>query len=223
MKVILSYIIILTTKLFSHLFYRFEVKTTPQNFSEWNDIKLIIFLNHTSLFEPLFLGVLPWSFTLKLPRKLLAPGASKTLDRPIVGKFWKILSPGMISISRQRDKTWREFMQKIHEGAVVAIAPEGRMKRKNGLDINGNKMTVKSGVADIIEVINEGKILFAYSGGLHHVQAPGERLPKLFKTLKMNIEVIDTKDYKAQFLSNGLEWKREVTQDLQTRLETKCP
>ena len=129
----------------------------------------------------------------------------------------------MIAISRKRDKTWSEFMQKIHEGAIVTIAPEGRMKRKNGLDINGNKMTVKSGIADIIEVMNQGKVLFAYSGGLHHVQAPGERLPRLFKTLKMNVEIMEIEQYKAQFHSNGIEWKREVINDLQQRLETKCP
>lgn len=222
MKEILSFLIITAIKAYSHIFYRFKVELSPKSFKEWEEVKLIIFLNHTSLFEPLFLGVLPWRFIFKLPKKLLAPGASKTLNRPIVGKFWKILSPGMISISRQRDKTWREFMQKIHEGAIVAIAPEGRMKRKNGLDINGNKMTVKSGVADIIEMMNEGKILFAYSGGLHHVQAPGE-FPKLFKILKMNLEIMDIRDYKKQFTSEGIDWKREVTSDLQNRLETKCP
>ena len=56
------------------------------------------------------------------------------------------------------------------------------MKRRNGLDSQGQPMTVRGGIADILEAIPSGPMLIAYSGGLHHVQAPGETLPAVFRT-----------------------------------------
>lgn len=97
------------------------------------------------------------------------------------------MSPGITSITRKRDESWDEFMYSLSDDSVVVIAPEGRMMRKNGLDLDGNKMTVKAGVVDILSGLNKGQMVIAYSGGLHHVQIPGEGLPKLFKTLKLNL------------------------------------
>ncbi len=114
-------------------------------------------------------------------------------------------------------------MNAIHDRAVIAMALEGRMKRRNGLDLAGKKMTVKSGVADIIAELEEGNILVAYSGGLHHVQVPGQILPRLFRKLKLNLEIIDIEDYKSNFNTEGIQWKRDVTADFQRRLETNCP
>lgn len=210
-------------KLFANIFYRFNIKWLSTYQNNWENIRLIVFLNHTSLYEPLFIGALPWSFVEKLARKLVAPGASKTLERPIVGFFWRLLSPGMTSITRKRDKSWREFMQKIQDKSIVIIAAEGRMKRKNGLDAFGRKMTVRAGISDILETQTEGDMLIAYSGGLHHVQAPGEKLPRLFKKINANLELINIEEYKAQFHSTGLQWKKDIIQDLQTKLETNCP
>lgn len=223
MRNFISFVVLSTIKFFANLFYRFEAKWLGREVSNWDSIRLIVFLGHTSLYEPLFIGLLPWKFVKKLSRKLVAPGASKTMQRPIVGKFWKLMSPGMTSISRKRDKSWREFMQKISDDSVIIIAPEGRMKRKNGLDVNGQKMTVKSGISDILEFENEGDMLIAYSGGLHHIQAPGEKFPKLFKKIKANLEVISIKEYKTKFDSEGIQWKKDVTSDFQNRLEKNCP
>ena len=191
----------------------------------WGNVKLIVFLNHTSLFEILYLAILPVSFLRMLSRRMVAPGAIKTLDRPIVGMFFKLFSPGMTPVTRKRDDSWQQFLESMHDDSIILIAPEGRMMRKNGLDLEGNKMTVKGGVTDILARINKGQMLFAYSGGLHHVQVPGEGFPHLFKTVKLDVEVCDVADYKASFNAEmgSRAWKKLVLDDMQHRLETKPP
>jgi hypothetical protein len=92
------------------------------------------------------------------------------------------------------------------------------MKRKDGLDKHGKPMTVKGGVADILEVLSSGKILIAYSGGLHHVQAPGELLPRPFQTIHIAFEQMDLMEYKQKHMANG-SFKDSVVADLQQRLE----
>lgn len=114
-------------------------------------------------------------------------------------------------------------MSSIEKDSIILIAPEGRMKRPNGLDLSGKPMTVKAGIADILSNIEDGKMLIGYSGGLHHIQVPGQMRFRLFKTLKMNAEVVDIKDYKNSFKSEGIQWKRDVVADMQHRLETNCP
>lgn len=224
MRVLISFFILSTVKIIGLIFYKTEDKwLTVEGKDKWDSIRYIVFLNHTSLFEPLYVSMVPFSFLWRLSRKMVAPGADKTLNRPIVGKFWKFLSPGMISISRKRDNTWKEFMNAIEERSVIIIAPEGRMKRPNGLDLSGKKMTVRGGVADILENLNEGNMLIAYSGGLHHVQKPGEHFPRLFKTIKMNLEQLDIQKYKSQFDVTGRAWKKAVVDDMQRRLETNPP
>ena len=191
----------------------------------WGNVKLIVFLNHTSLFEILYLAILPVSFLRMLSKRMVAPGAIKTLDRPIVGMFFKLFSPGMTPVTRKRDDSWQQFLESMHDDSIILIAPEGRMMRKNGLDLEGNKMTVKGGVTDILARINKGQMLFAYSGGLHHVQVPGEGFPHLFKTVKLDVEVCDVADYKASFNAEmgSRAWKKLVLDDMQHRLETKPP
>ena len=93
----------------------------------------------------------------------------------MVGRFFRILAANVVSITRERDHTWRDVLATIDPDSMVLILPEGRMKRLNGLDSNGQPMTVRGGIADILETIERGPMLVAYSGGLHHVQAPGER------------------------------------------------
>jgi len=154
---------------------------------------------------------------------MVAPGADKTLNRPIVGFFWKLMGPGFISITRKRDKSWFQFLKAIEDKSIILIAPEGRMKRKNGLDTNGKPMSVRSGVAEIIEVLTEGNIMIGYSGGLHHVQHPGDILPRLFKNIKISIEVIAVSDYKKQFSSEGIQLRKDIVKDLEQRLLKNTP
>ena len=42
-----------------------------------------------------------------------------------------------------------------------------------------------------------------YSGGLHHIQVPGELLPTPFKTIRVRMEMIDIAAYKKE-LESGL-------------------
>lgn len=223
MRILISFSVMMLTKAFSTLFYKLELKWISEIKNDFDRIRIIVFLNHTSLYEPLFIRVLPTWFIFRLARKMVAPGADKTLNRPIVGFFWKLLSPGMISITRKRDSSWTKFLEKIKRRSIIVIAPEGRMKRESGFDKDGKPMTVRSGVADIIEASSEGRIAIAYSGGLHHVQHPGERLPRLFKTIKMNLEVLEIEDYKKQFTTEGIELKKEIVADLEARLKRNCP
>lgn len=224
MRQILSFFTLLFIKFFSRIFFRFEVKWLNKQ-ARWENIKMIVLLNHTSLLEPLYLSYLPISFLWRLSKRMVAPGADKTLKRPLVGFFYKVFSPGMTPITRKRDDSWVQFMESIYEDSIIVIIPEGRMKRPSGLDLNGNKMTVKSGITDVLKGLNKGEMLFAYSGGLHHVHAPGEKKYHFFKTLKLNLEVFDIAAYKAMFGTDQTTdiWRNKVIEDLQIRLETKAP
>jgi 1-acyl-sn-glycerol-3-phosphate acyltransferase len=226
MRSFISFIFLLLLKGISKLLYRYKIGW-PNNNPDlpWKDVRLIVFLNHTSLWEWLYIGFLPVSFLRILSKRMVAPGADKTLNRPLVGFFFKLASPGLISISRKRDDTWSEFMGAIHSDSVIIIIPEGRMKRPTGLDLDGNKMTVRGGVADVLTELHEGQMVIAYSGGLHHVHAPGEKGFRVFKTLKMNLELFKITDYKSSFgEAPGSEpWRKKLLADLQHRLETKVP
>ena len=59
------------------------------------------------------------------------------------------------------------------------------------LDDNGD------GVVDILDKIDEGNLLILYSGGLHHVHAPGDAFPKPFRTIRLRFEQMPVRDYKA--------------------------
>jgi len=225
MKSLISFFTLLTLKILSGIFYRFEISWPKDNKIVWNDVRLIVFLNHTSLMEVLYIGFLPVSFLRMLSKRMVLPVATKTLDRPLLGFLFKIFNPGMTPIARKRDDSWQQFLESIHDKSIVMIAAEGRMKRKTGLDMYGKKMTVKPGVVDILATLNKGQMIFAYSGGLHHVQVPGEGMAKVFKTLKMDLEVFDIPVYKNSFAEppGSQTWKVQVLNDMQLRLETKPP
>lgn len=223
----LSFFFLVFIKIVSRLLFTFKVNWPGgnRNLVDFKKVRLIVLLNHTSLLEPLFVGILPISFLYQLSRKMAAPGADKTLNRPLVGTLYKMFSPGMKSITRKRDDSWDEFMNSIEEDSVIVIIPEGRMKRRNGFDLQGNKMTVKSGVADILARLDGGKMLIACSGGLHHVHAPGEKRYRFFQTLKLNVFEFDIASYDALFEGErGSEaWVKSVVADMQYRLENDCP
>lgn len=224
MRRLLAFLILASVKTMSWIFYRGRYKwLEPVPKHKWKDIRLMVFLNHTSLYEPLFSQIIPYSYLWHLAGHFNIPGADVTLDRPLVGTFWKLMVPNIASVSRKKDATWENYLDSIQKDSVVMIAPEGRMKRPNGLDRFGKPMTVRGGVADIIESIDEGHMVLCLSGGLHHVQAPGQHFPNLFKTIEMNFSYIDIKEYKAQFPHNPRERKIKIVQDLQIRLERDCP
>jgi hypothetical protein len=223
MRQFLSFLILASVKIVSTLFYKLDQNwlTSKKDFN-WSEIKLLIFLNHTSLYEPLYFQALPFSFLWKISKHLAAPGAAKTIERPIVGFFWRLMVPTMTAITRLRDDSWTQFLKSINPESIIVIIPEGRMKRLNGLDVDGNPMTVRGGVAEVINMLDSGKMLLVYSGGLHHIQHPGQHIPKIFKTIKANIEYMDISDYKKLFQITKNP-NKEIVADLQTRLQTKCP
>lgn len=217
--------LLVTLKYLSKVFYRHDfgwVGPTPAD--PWAGLRLVVFLNHTSLFEPVFLGMVPNRFIWRLAAHGVVPAADKTTDRPLVGLIFRFVAHHVIAITRQRDNTWFEVLSRIDPQSMVVLAPEGRMKRENGLDVHGKPMTVRGGVADILHSVKEGRLLIAYSGGLHHVQIPG-RLPRIFKTIRLRIENIDVAEYVHEMMSRGgeEEFKRNVMKDLDWRRDHYCP
>src|ERR1043166_1214740 len=195
--------LLIVLKYLSKVFYRHDfgwIGTPPPR--PWHDIRLVAFLNHTSLFEPVFLGVVPNSFIWRLAAHGVVPAADKTTDRPLVGLIFKFVAHHVIAITRERDATWFAVLNKIDPRSMLVIAPEGRMKRANGLDLHGNPMSVRGGIADILEAVKDGRFLIAYSGGLHHVQIPG-RVPRIFKTVRLRVEVVEIADYIAEINAKG--------------------
>lgn len=214
-----------TIKMLSRIFYRLDLQwvgDVPEN--PWNNIRLVAFLNHTSLFEPLFLGAVPNSFMWRLARHGVVPAADKTTGRPLVGMVFKFVAHSVVPVSRQRDHTWFAVLRKIDPDSMVVIAPEGRMRRANGLDSTGKPMTVRGGISDIIDAVGEGRMVLAYSGGLHHVQIPGRR-PRAFKTIRIRLEAIEVSTYRASMAAKGgVEgFKRAVMADLDLRRDLLAP
>lgn len=226
MKTYFIFLVLLKAKLFAHLFYRFSsrwVGEVPED--RWERIRLVVLLNHTSLFEWLYIGVAPLCLVWQIAAHGVIPVAAKTLNRPFVGPFFSILAQHVVSITRRPDESWRQLLASVNDPkATVLILPEGRMMRATGLDAEGRPMTVRGGVADIMRSMDRGRILFGYTAGLHHVQVPGQRFPRLFKHLEMTLEVVDLEAYKR---SIGLDldakaFKREVKRNLEERKARWC-
>jgi len=220
------FLILLLVKTLSRVFYRLDMEWIGEVPPDpWRHHRLVALLNHTSLYEALLAGVCPNRFLWRLARHGVVPIADKTARRAVVGRFYGLVAQNVVSITRERDETWREVLRQIDPDAMVIILPEGRMKRASGLDAEGRPMTVRGGIADILETIEEGRMLIAYSGGLHHVQAPGERFPRLFKTIRLRLEVVDIATYRAERLAEGgpRGFKRAVVNDLERRRDLYCP
>lgn len=222
----LVYGLLLSLKGLARLFYRVEmtwIGDPPPD--RWEQLRLLVFLHHTSLYEPVFLGGAPNSFLRRTAFHGVLPAAEKTTTRPIVGKLFKMIAAHVVSITRARDHTWFQVLRKIDPESMVLLLPEGRMMRRNGLDSHGRPMTVRGGIADVLEAIGEGRMLVAYSGGLHHVQAPGEGLPRVFRTVRMRLELVEIGGY-VEKLREGKapeEFRRAVCEDLERRRGLHCP
>lgn len=217
--------LLLFLKYLSRIFYRPDfafIGPTPAD--PWTDLRLVVFLNHTSLFEPVFLAGCPNRFIWRLAAHGVVPAADKTTGRPLVGMIFKFVAHHVIAITRERDHTWFAVLQKIDPQSMVVIAPEGRMKRANGLDLQGNPMTVRGGIADILLAVKQGRMLLAYSGGLHHVQIPGH-FPRIFKTIRMRIENLEIADYIRETMARSGEegFKKAVMKDLDRRRDEYAP
>lgn len=227
MRAIITWCLLVLVKLVSTICFRLRsewVEPVPEH--PWRGIRLVAILHHTSLFEWLLGGFAPWSLLWQFARHGVLPVAEKTIRRPVVGWFFGILVRHVVVITRQRDHTWNEVLKRIDDPkAVIVILPEGRMKRRNGLDSSGNPMTVRGGIADILQSLPSGRMLLVYSGGLHHIQAPGEALPRPFRTIRMRKEVVDIPAYVASLggIEDPMAFRRAVIQDLERRRDSLCP
>lgn len=228
MRFFVTYSILLLVKILSRIFYRHESGWVGEKGDDpWGaDIRIVAILHHTSLYEPVFAAVPPNRFFLRLAREGVIPIADKTLQRPLVGRFFRLVAGEVVPVTRQRDDTWREVVRHAGPGKMVLLLPEGRMKRATGLDAEGKPMTVRGGIADLIQTAGGGKMLLAYSGGLHHIQAPGERLPRLFKTVRMNLELVDLASYREEMEARrgpDESFRRVVVRDLERRRDLFSP
>lgn len=222
---VVVFALLMTIKIVSLGFFRFQldwVDSPPPH--RWERLRLIAFLHHTSLFEPIFLAVVPPHVLWRLARHGVVPAASKTTARPLVGLLYKFVARRVIPITRERDHTWTGVLDEIGADSMVVMAPEGRMMRADGLDSSGNPMTVRGGIADVLEAIGTGRMLLAYSGGLHHVQVPGH-WPRPWKTVRVRAEVLEIEAYRQEIIDRvGPEnFKRAVKEDLERRRDLHRP
>ncbi len=222
-----SFALLLSVKAFSKVFYRLAIRwvgAVPED--PWTGIRLITMLHHTSLYEPIFAAGAPDRLLWEIAKNGVVPVATKTTDRPLVGRFFRLVASNVVPVTRERDDSWSELLRQIgNPEAVVVILPEGRMKRSSGLDSEGRPMTIRGGIADILQAIPSGRMLIVYSGGLHHVQAPGETIPRLFKNVRLRMEILDIQAYREVLGSHAdpADFKAAVIADLTRRRDLYCP
>ena len=148
-----------------------------------------------------------------------------------MGLFWRYVAANIVSVTRERDNTWQQVLDSVDDPeSMVIILPEGRMKRANGLDKKGKPMTVRGGIADLLLGTPEGEMLLAYSLGLHHIQVPGQKRPRLFQPVRMRFQTLDIASYRAK-MSEGLDlesdkdrmtFRRRVIEDFTERRDAYC-
>ena len=190
----------------------------------WADVRLIAVLHHTSLAEGVYLAAVPNRVLRRIARHGVLPIARETMEQPVHGRIFRLLIPNAVPITRRRDQTWSRVLAEVDDPeAIVAIFPEGRMMRPNGRDKTGARMTVKGGVAQVIEAIGGGRMIIAYSGGLHHVFPPGASRPRLFKTLSVRFETIDIPEYVAERRREPGTLVQAVVRDLTRRRDLYTP
>lgn len=220
----LRYSFLAGLKILGYVFYPSKLNWVGQKPNDWNDVSLILILNHTSLFEFVYGVTLPFPFLKALSGRLVIPVADKTLNKPLSGFIMKNLAPKTIKLTRKRDDSWQDFLDQIESHNICIFMPEGQMKRQNGLDKNGNPMKVKTGVFELMQKYRGQNMVFLYSHGLHHIMAPGDKFPRIFKNVTADIEMFSVDSYLAKFEnSSESEAAKLVAEDLQTRRDQYCP
>ena len=220
-------LLLVLLKVLSRLFFRFKVEwvgKVPED--PWEDLRIIAVLHHTSLYEPVFVAILPNHMLWRIARDAVVPIASKTMERKGAGWMFRFVGRRVIPVSRKRDLSWQQVLHYCcGPKALTIIFPEGRMMRRTGLDSEGQPMTVKAGVADLIAGIDSGRMLLAYSGGLHHVAAPGDRFPRLFQEISLRLEVLDIPEYRESLggTEDMASFRRRVVEDMTERRNRYAP
>ncbi len=227
MRTLFVFLVLSAVKIISQVFYRHRLDWVGEPPADWwKRLRILAVLNHTSLYEPLLVGFAPFGMLWDLAKNGVLPVAEKTMKRK-AGLFFRCFLRHVVVVTRQRDRTWQKVLELLDDQALVMILPEGRMKRPNGLDSNGRPMTVRGGIADILGAMEKGRLLLVYSGGLHHIQSPGELLPRIFKPIHAQMELLEIASYSEDVVANsggnGSEFKRAVMADLERRRDAYCP
>ena len=225
MRSILVFLLLMALRGVSRLTFRFRgFWMGVEVDGDWSKVKVLAILNHTSLYEPLLAGFAPTGLLWRFARHGVLPVADKTMKRRI-GLFFRFLAREVVVVTRQRDATWDAVMRRVGEDAIVMILPEGRMMRKDGLDAAGRPMTIRGGIADVLAAVDRGQMVLVYSGGLHHIQAPGELIPRPLRQIRARIELVDIPSYNRAL--GGTEdmdaFRAAVIADLTERRDTLCP
>lgn len=214
--------ILCSLKSLRYFFYPTSIKWIGPK-TDWKDVRLFILLNHTSLFEFVYAGILPFKYLWTMSKHLTFPVADVTYNRKILGKFYRMLAPTVNCLSRKKDDSWSQFLANIKPQSIMIFPPEGRMKRRNGLDKEGKEFRVRGGSSDILPHFLGSKLLLIYSGGLHHVFAPGDKFPRFFKKIHVAIEEVDISKYCEQFMRiDGSLDKILICEDLDHRRDIHC-
>lgn len=220
-----SYAALLAVKYASRALYDIReewVGDVPRD--PWRGIRLIAVLHHTSLAEGVYLSVVPNRVLRKMARHAVLPVATETMERPLEGRIFRLLIPNAVPITRRRDQSWSRVLSQIDDpDSMLALFPEGRMMRTDGRDKKGGEMTVKPGVAEVLRCLGRGRMILAYSGGLHHVFEPGASRPRFFKSLHLRLESIDIADYVEARKQEGEPYAQAVVRDLTHRRDLHTP
>jgi len=225
MRSVLVFLLLTWLKWISRLFFRYRgLWMGVEADGDWSKVKILAILNHTSLYEPVLAGFAPAGLLWRFARHGVLPVADKTMRRRI-GLFFSFLARDVVVVTRQRDHTWEAVLDRVGSDAIVMILPEGRMMRKDGLDSTGKPMTIRGGVADILAALDSGLMLLVYSGGLHHIQAPGELVPRPLRQIRARMELVDISSYSRELGgTDDMEaFRAAVIADLTHRRDTLCP
>ena len=220
--IVTRFIFLSLLKVWGYVIYPSRFQWLSEKPESWDDVSLVLILNHTSLFEFIYGVGLPYRFLWNLSKRLVIPVADSTLKNPIAGFVFSNLAPKTIGLSRKRDETWNQFLGEIERDDICIFFPEGEMKRKNGLNKKGRPMTVKEGVYELLTKFSGKNMVILYSKGLHHILAPGERVPKIFKKVEARVEYMSVNDYLGQFGKSDESVRKRVVSDLQKKRDRYC-
>lgn len=224
-SVIPSYLALLAVKYASRVMYNVRAEWVGDVPADpWADVRLLAVLNHTSLAEGIYLSVVPNRVLRRVAEHAVLPVAEETMARQIEGWIFRTMVPNVVPITRKRDHSWTRVLQEIDDPeSMVAMFPEGRMMRPTGRDKRGGAMTVKPGIADVLLGLERGRMILGYSGGLHHVFAPGDPLPSFFKPVDVKLESVDIASYIDERRDEGWSFSAAVIRDLTRRRDLYTP
>jgi hypothetical protein len=221
----LTYLILLAGKLSSRGLWDTSVEWVGEVPADpWDQVRLITILHHTSLAEGIYLTAVPDRVLRSMARHGVAPIAAETMARPVIGRVFRLIAPHPVPVTRRRDESWDRVLRELDDPrAILALCPEGRMMRPNGRDKDGALMTIKPGIADVLRALGRGRMILAYSGGLHHVFPPDARLPRPFLPCALRVESIEIARYTAERERDPLPFVDAVRRDLTRRRDLYTP